>query len=102
MACNEPGERPAFVHQAGTAPRTRRGAEPGEVEGDHTPEAREAGSNLEPVDVRAPEPMDEHERRVPRSFPLPEGDRPVDVCGVQFGQIEAHLDRLPAPTDPPR
>ena len=71
---------PALVHEAGAPARSRRPPESREIERERPGRGpAEPGGDLQPVEVRAAQAVDHHERRRPRARPSPIRDGAVEV-----------------------
>ncbi len=68
---------------------------PGKIHREDSAQARQPGRHLDPVQVHAAEPVDEHERRLGRPVPLPVDDRPVEVDRGKRREVDAHGARVP-------
>ena len=89
---DEAGDDPSLVHQAGASSVARRPSEAREIEREDAAQARQTGGNLEPVEMRATQAVDQHERRVRRPLPGSISHRPVQIDGRKLGKVEAHED----------
>ena len=87
---DESRDDPSFVHHAGPATESGRRAEPRQVERQDPAEPGESRGDLEPVEMRTTETVDQHERRVARTIPRPVPHRSVQVDGRELGKVEAH------------
>ena len=98
----EPRQPAAFAHQGGAPSGSGRSAEPGQIRGEDPSEPRQSWSHLHPGEVRAAQPVYEHERLAGGPVPAPVHDGPVDVDGLERRQIECHPVSLQSGPDAPR
>ena len=87
---DEPGDDPPLVHQTGAPSVARRPSEAREVEREDAAQARQSGRDPQPVEMRATQAVDQHERRVRRPIPGSIPHRPVQIDGRKLGEVEAH------------
>ncbi len=85
---DEARDDPSLVHQAGAPPVARRPPESREIEREDAAQARQTGGDLQPVEMRATQAVDQHERRVRRPVPGSVPHRPVQIDGRKLGKVE--------------
>ena len=98
---DEPGDDPPLVHQTGSTSVAGRPSEAREVEREDAAQARQPGRDPQPVEMRATQAVDQHERRVRRPIPGPIPHRPVQIDGGKLGEVEAHGGAYPGPRHRP-